>query len=115
MNRLKDELDGIAGNFSKEQARLSSGFNRKLNKKSSRKPLYVGAIASLFLSIIGVAIFYWSTEITDDQQYSSDRPVYYNENVYKLYQTIFYDLEETERNKQAFTGMISFLAIEHTF
>lgn len=113
MNRLKDELDGIAGNFSKEQARLSSGFNRKLNKKSSRKPLYVGAIASLFLSIIGVAIFYWSTEITDDQQYSSDRPVYYNENVYKLYQSIFFDLEE--RNKQAFTGMISFLAIEHTF
>ncbi len=115
MKRLKDELDGIAGDFSAAQARLSSEFNRKLNKKSSRKPLYLGAVVSLIVSIIGVAIFQWSIGLTDDQQYSSEQPVYYNENVYKLYQAIFSDMEETERNKQAFAGMIRFLAIEHTF
>lgn len=112
MNHWKDELDGIAGDFSGEQERLSSGFNRRLSKKSSRKPLYIAAITSLIVSIIGIAIFAWSTGLTDDQ-YSSDRPVYFNENVYKLYQAIFIDSEETERNKQAFTGMISMLAIEH--
>ena len=78
MNLWKDELDGIAGNFSEGKSRLSKGIDAKLAKKSSKKSLRYSVI-SLVVSIIGVFVYQWMNEPLFSKTYSSDSPVYFDE------------------------------------
>lgn len=114
MNLWKDELDGIAGDFSVEKNRLSKGVDRKIVKKSSRKSLRFSAIISLIVLIFGVFIYQWMSGPSFSKTYSSDSPVYFDEKMYKFYQAILYEIEnEQERNNEAFRYLISLMAQEH--
>ena len=79
MNLWKDELDGIAGNFSEEKNRLSKGIDAKLAKTSSKKSLRFSVIILLVVSIIGVFVYQWMNEPPFSKTYSSDSPVYFDE------------------------------------
>ena len=114
MNHWKDELDGIAGDFSEEKEKLSSGINRKLNKKLSKKSTKIGAVVSLIVAVIGIFIYQWSTEPSFNKAYSSEAPVYLDEKMFKYYQTMMRDINDVhERDKEAFSAIINFLALEH--
>lgn len=114
MNRWKDELDGIAGDYSDAKVRLASGIDAKLEKKSKKKAIRFSTIVALIVSIIGIFIYNWSTEPSFSKSYSSDSPVYFDEKMYKFYQAILYEIkDQQERENEAFRYLVSAMAQEH--
>lgn len=115
MNHLKNELDAIVGDFSKELERLPQGIvkARIEQKKNKRRKIFAfSGVVLLLLSILLIADY---IEKQKHQTYRIERPVYYNEDMYAYFKAITHYYTDIGENHDrfAFDSMINFMALEH--